>query len=83
MYKYATLCVKNRRITLFLHLHPILYTWVSRIAGFSHCRQILYHVSQQGSPQNTGMGSHSLLQGIFLTQGSNHGLPIAGRVFTV
>ena len=25
--------------------------------------------------QNTGMGSHSLLQGIFQTQGSNPGLP--------
>ena len=25
--------------------------------------------------KNTGMGSHSLLQGIFLTQGSNPGLP--------
>ena len=24
--------------------------------------------------KKTGMGSHSLLQGIFLTQGSNHGL---------
>ena len=24
--------------------------------------------------KNTGMGSHSLLQGIFLTQGSNQGL---------
>ena len=25
--------------------------------------------------KSTGMGSHSLLQGIFLTQGSNPGLP--------
>ena len=25
--------------------------------------------------QNTGVGSHSLLQGIFLTQGLNPGLP--------
>ena len=29
----------------------------------------------QGKPKNTGVGSHSLLQGIFLTQGSNPGLP--------
>ena len=28
-----------------------------------------------GKPKNTGVGSHSLLQGIFLTQGSNSGLP--------
>ena len=27
------------------------------------------------SGQNTEVGSHSLLQGIFLTQGSNPGLP--------
>ena len=29
----------------------------------------------QGKPKNTGVGSLSLLQGIFLTQGSNPGLP--------
>ena len=32
--------------------------------------------------QNTGVGSHSLLQGIFPTQGSNPGLHIASRFFT-
>ena len=32
--------------------------------------------------QNTGVGSHSLLQGIFPIQGSNQGLLIAGRFFT-
>ena len=30
--------------------------------------------------QNTGMGSLSLLQGIFPTQGSNPGLPHCGRI---
>ena len=30
--------------------------------------------------QNTGVGSLSLLQGIFLTQGSNPGLPHCGRI---
>ena len=35
--------------------------------GLPHCRQILYHLSYQGSPRNTGVGSLSLLQGIFLT----------------
>ena len=33
--------------------------------------------------KNTGMGSHSLFQGIFPTQGLNPGLRIAGRFFTV
>ena len=58
--------------------------------GLSHCRQILYHLSYQECPvltlapslcdpmdyigQNTGVGSFSLLQGIFPTQGSNPGL---------
>ena len=37
--------------------------------GLLHCRQILYHLSHQRSPKNTGMGSNSLLQGIVLTQG--------------
>ena len=31
--------------------------------------------------QNTGVGSHSLLQGIFPTQGSNPGLPHCRRIF--
>ena len=37
--------------------------------------------SQWNSPgQNTGMGSHFLLQGIFPTQGSNPGLPHCRRI---
>ena len=39
-----------------------------------HCRWILYQLSQQGKPKNTGMGSLSLLQWIFLTLESNQGL---------
>ena len=42
--------------------------------GLSHCRQIHYRLSQQRSPKNTEVGSHSLLQGIFPTQGQNPGL---------
>ena len=56
--------------------------------GLPHCRQILYHLSHQGSPvigfgflcawnspgKNTGVSCHSLLQGIFPTQGLNSGL---------
>ena len=38
-------------------------------------QEILYHLGHQGSkPKNTGVGSLSLLQGIFLTQESNQGL---------
>ena len=33
--------------------------------------------------KNTGAGSHSLLQGIFPTQGSNQVSCIAGRFFTI
>ena len=33
-----------------------------------------------GKPKNTGVGSLSLLQGIFLTQGSNPGLPHYGQI---
>ena len=34
----------------------------------------------QGKPQNTGVGSQSLLQGIFPTQGSNSGLLYCRRI---
>ena len=46
-----------------------------------HCRQMLYHLSHQGTSRwnsaghNTGVDSLSCLQGIFPTQGSNPGLP--------
>ena len=35
-------------------------TWVSNL-GLLHCRQVLYHLSHQGIPKNSGMGSLSLL----------------------
>ena len=34
-----------------------------------------------GKLKNTGVGCHSLLQGIFPTQGSNPGLPHCGQIF--
>ena len=37
-------------------------------------------VEPQGKPKNTGVGSLSLLQGIFPTQGSNPGLPHCGQI---
>ena len=48
--------------------------------GFPHCRQILYHVSHQGSSRNTWRGWHSHLQGIFQTQGLNRGFLHCGQI---
>ena len=42
--------------------------------GLLHCRWILYQLRHKRSPQNTGVGSLSLLQWIFLTQESNQDL---------
>ena len=42
-------------------------------------------VHRDSPGKNTGVGGHALLQGIFLTQGSNLSLPspaLAGRFFT-
>ena len=53
----------------------------------SESRSTVYSLRPHGlysswnSPgQNTGVGSHSLLQGIFPTQGSNPGLPHFRRI---
>ena len=42
--------------------------------GLLLCRQILYHLSHQGSPRILEWVVYSFLQGIFPTQGSNGGL---------
>ena len=42
--------------------------------GHLHCRWILYQLSPQGQPKNSGADSLSLCQWIFLTQESNWGL---------
>ena len=44
-----------------------------------HCRWILYQLSHQGKPKNSGVGSLSLLQRIILTQKSNWGPLICKR----
>ena len=41
------------------------------------------HLSMEFPGKNTGVGSHSLLQGIFPTRGSNLSSYITGRLFTV
>ena len=40
-------------------------------AGLPHCRQIFLPAEPQGKPKNTGVGSPSVLQQIFLTQELN------------
>ena len=67
---YVCVCVKKS-------------VWKKWKSVMSNSLQLHKLYSPWNSPgQNTGVGSHSLLQGIFLTQGSNPGLPIAGRFFT-
>ena len=50
--------------------------------GLPHCRQVLYQLSHKGKPKNTGVGSLSLFQWIFLTQESNQVSCFAGGFFT-
>ena len=45
------------------------------LCGPMYCRPPGSSVHGDSSGQNTGVGCHALLQGIFLTQGSNPGLP--------
>ena len=66
---------------------PVLYTASLRAESFSHVRLCIpMDCSPQGSsvhgdsPGNTGVCCHSLLQGIFSTQGWNPGLPHGRRV---
>ena len=62
---------KNTGVGCYALLQGIYSTQESNSA-LPHCRQILYHLSHQGSPpQNTEVGSLSLLQEIFPTQESN------------
>ena len=42
--------------------------------GLLHCRQILNHLSQQGSPRILEWVAYHFSRGIFLTQGLNQGL---------
>ena len=52
----------------------------------THCSILAWVIpltdEPQGKPKNTGVGSLSLLQQIFLTQESNRGSCIAGGFFT-
>ena len=53
----------------------------STAAAAAYCLQSCLTLHLRGSPgQNSGVGCHALLQGIFLTQGSNPGLLHCGQV---
>ena len=59
-------------IYIHTHTHIYIYVYITYI-------YILY--SPWNSPgQNTGVGSHSFLQGIFPTQGLNPGLPHCSQI---
>ena len=77
-----TLCNPMNRSTPGLPVHHQLpeftQTHVHRVGDAIQPSHPLWN-----SPgQNPGVGSHSLLQGIFPTQGSNPGLPHWGGLFT-
>ena len=66
-----------------LFIHPIYKSlkWSESRSVMSNSRQPHGLYSPWNSPrQNTGVGSLSLLQGIFPTQGSNPGLPHCRRI---
>ena len=65
----------------------MFHTWEPYVYESESCSVVSYSLQPQGlyspwnSPgQNTGMGSLSLLQGIFPTQGSNPGLSHCGQI---
>ena len=67
----------------FYFLSWVLSTWVFMKVKVSRSCPTLCNsmYSSWNSPgQNTAVGSHSLLQGIFPTQGSNPSLPHCGRI---
>ena len=67
----------------FYFLSWVLSTWVFMKVKVSRSCPTLCNsmYSLWNSPgQNTAVGSHSLLQGIFPTQGSNPSLPHCGRI---
>ena len=61
-------------VCIYTHIYTYIYVCVCSVISNSLQPHGLY--SPWNSPgQNNGVGGHSLLQGIFPTQGSNPGLP--------
>ena len=82
------------RIVLNSLIWDILFSLINNVSAKSlHLCLILCDPMDYGLPgssvhgdspgKNTGIGCHGFLQGIFLTQGSNPGLPHCRRFFTV
>ena len=68
-------------VCVCVHTHTYMYMW--KWKSVSHVQLFVtpWATQSMDSPgQNTGVGSHSLLQRIFPTQGSNPGLPQCRRI---
>ena len=79
--------LKSRAITLWTKVHLVNACMLSRFSRVQLCvphrQQPTRLLCPWDSPgKNTGVGSLSLLQGIFPTKGSNPGPRIASRFFT-
>ena len=79
IYMYIYVCVYTHTHThTHIYIYEVKWKWLSCDSFRPHG---LY--SPWNSPgQNTGVGSLSLLQGIFPTQGSNPGLQHCRQIFT-
>ena len=67
----------DRKLIIKVFSTGILYVWICGCEWSESCSVVFNSLWPHGlcSPWNTGVGSLSLLQGIFPTQGSNPGLP--------
>ena len=63
-----------------LLISSLFHTGESHSVVSNSLRPHRLHTPWSSPGQNTGVGSHSLLQGIFPTQGSNPGLPHCRRI---
>ena len=73
IYIYVCVCVC---VSTHIHTHARAMSESESRSVVSYSLQLHGQYSPWNSPgQNTGVGSHSLLQGIFPTQGLNPGLP--------
>ena len=64
---YLKICIRDRSIFVHLHVASVMSDFLR-----PHWLQTARLLCPRDSPgKNTGVGYHALLQGIFLTQGSN------------
>ena len=75
---FSLICALHSKPLSLSHTHTHIHTLSRSVISYSLW---LHGYSPWNSPdQNTGVGSVSHLQGIFLTQGSNPGLPQCRRI---